>query len=467
MTARDQRCDAIVLGAGVAGLTAAHDLAAAGLCVTVVDRAERCGGTHRSRDIGPRSFDVGSVFFEGRHPLFRMFPDAAGLCPPVARREERVAPDGTVHPYPFELREAMGWPLSVRLRAAGDLLWRRAAMREAEDAEAFCLARLGSTIYRRSGLAHYIERFHDEPASRIDPAFCHQRMRLVLARSRWPALAASVWRAASRHAEPAGPPRSLRVRPREGFGLLYDAIRRDLEGRGVAFAMGAPVRRLRRERGGLVVETGRGVLRAPRVVGAMPLDAMHRAAFGEPSGLEGIDLLTLFVSAGDARGVAGNVLYNFHAGGLWKRATIYSRIYGPAEGREHFAVEITRRARRAPDPQAGFADFRRHVGGLGLFSDDLALEGFDAVEDAYPLLGKGHGALVRRAVERLAALGVVPAGRQGRFEYLPTSMQVVARTRAHLREAGLTPPCGTDDASGRDPGLDSPVGRSSSRDDER
>lgn len=439
--------DIAVLGAGVAGLTAAHDLAAAGLAVTVVEGGARCGGTHRSHGIGPYTFDVGSVFFEENHPLFRMFPGLRERCPAVVRRQERIAPDGRVHHYPFELREALGWPLATQARAAADLAYRRArGGAEPRDAEAFCHARLGRVAYEASGLAHYIARFHQEPPSAIDAAFCERRMGFVLARSRWPALAASAWRALRGQGppRPAGPPRRLLVRPREGFEALYGAVRRDLEARGVRFAMEAPVERLRRTGEGFVVETARGPVEARRVVGAMPLEALHRAAFGEGAGLESVDLLTLFVSAGSADGVRGNVLFNFHTQGRWKRATLYSRLYGPVEGgpaagREYLAVEITRRAGEARDAQAGFEDFRRHVRGLGLFSDDLALEGSDGVDAAYPLYRKGCGAAVAMAVARLAALGVAPVGRQGRFEYLPTSTQVVARTRVHLAEAGLGP----------------------------
>lgn len=432
-----ERTEVAVLGAGVAGLTAAHDLAGRGHAVTVVDRDARCGGTHRSHDVGPYTFDVGSMFFEPNHPLLRMFPGLQDLCPAVVRRQARIAPDGRVRHYPFDPREVLEWPPRDRLRAMADLLRERAAGGEAQDAEAFCLARMGRTTYERSGLAAYIERFHHEPPSRIDAAFCERRMGFVLRRTRWPALAAAGWRAMLRRPVRRGPPRPLLVRPREGFDAFYNVVRRDLEARGVRFALGAPITRLRSRSEVMTIETAGGLIEADRVVGAMPLDALHRAAVGRGTGLEGIDLLTLFVSAGQVPGTKANVIFNFHPKGRWKRITVYSRIYGPASGREYFAVEITLREGQPPDPEAAFDDLRGHVTPLGLFSDDLRLEGFDVVKDAYPLYRKGCDALVREATAQLASLGIAPVGRQGRFEYLPTSMQVVARTRDHLAEAGL------------------------------
>mgnify|MGYP001953894327 CR=1 FL=1 len=52
-----------VLGAGPAGLAAAHYLCELGKSVVVIDRANHCGGTHRSANIGPYTFDSGSIFF--------------------------------------------------------------------------------------------------------------------------------------------------------------------------------------------------------------------------------------------------------------------------------------------------------------------------------------------------------------------------------------------------------------------
>ena len=77
-----------------------------------------------------------------------------------------------------------------------------------------------------------------------------------------------------------------------------------------------------------------------------------------------------------------------------------------------------------------------HLTRLGL-ADDLRLEGSVHLEDCYPLYAPGSLARVDEALDRVVAAGVIPIGRQGRFEYLPTSSMVSRRVREELEKAGL------------------------------
>lgn len=435
---RDElRSDIVVLGAGVAGLTAAHDFSRAGLKVTVIDRATQCGGTHRSCNIGPYTFDSGSIFLDENSPLFEMFEGLKPLCPAVLRKQGRVVPSGSVRHYPFEPREVLTWPVGLRIRTALDLARQRFAIRDPKDAEAFCLSRIGRTAYDVSGLKHYITRFHQEDPAEIDLLFCERRMKFVLGDSRLSVVGRAALRLlVGRPPRPKARKRLL-VRPREGFAAIYGEVRNQLESRGVAFLMDSPVERLVPDVAGFRITTPRATVTAGNVVAAMPVDTMHRVIFGEATSLEGIDLLTLFVSVSAIPGFDGNVLFNFHRRGRWKRATIYSRIYGKAEGRDYFAVEITQRKHEVRDPTAAFDAFCRDVSETGVFADDLVLEGFDVIEDAYPLYRKGCGPAVDAAIASLTEFGITPVGRQGRFAYLPVSPQVIMQTRSELETAGL------------------------------
>src|SRR3546814_10833158 len=114
------------------------------------------------------------------------------------------------------------------------------------------------------------------------------------------------------------------------------------------------------------LRTSKGSHFAEAVVSTIPLDTAYRALFGERSGLVSLDMTTLFISAEWLDPRAGNVLFNFHAEGRWKRATIYSRIYSAAaNGREFFNVEATIAPGTSHDPQSSFDDFRAHVTRLG------------------------------------------------------------------------------------------------------
>ena len=63
--------DVIVIGAGMAGLTAARRLAAAGLRVVVVDKGRALGGRMATRRFAGARFDHGAQHFSARAPAFR------------------------------------------------------------------------------------------------------------------------------------------------------------------------------------------------------------------------------------------------------------------------------------------------------------------------------------------------------------------------------------------------------------
>jgi len=63
--------DAIIIGAGMAGLRAAGVLAASGRSVTVIDKGRRHGGRMATRRVDDATFDTGAIAFAARSPAFR------------------------------------------------------------------------------------------------------------------------------------------------------------------------------------------------------------------------------------------------------------------------------------------------------------------------------------------------------------------------------------------------------------
>ena len=61
----------VVIGAGIAGVSCARELRAAGLDATVFDRGHRPGGRMASRTIDGRQVDIGASYFTARDPSFR------------------------------------------------------------------------------------------------------------------------------------------------------------------------------------------------------------------------------------------------------------------------------------------------------------------------------------------------------------------------------------------------------------
>jgi protoporphyrinogen oxidase len=428
----------VVLGGGVAGLAAADRLCRAGWHVRVIERAQSAGGTHRARHFGPYTFDVGSMFYEQDALLFGLAPEVRSTCPRVMRVQRRITPDGSVRRYPFDPCELRNRPLAERTRSILDLAWSRLTVRRDGTLDAIARQRLGGTLFEATGLASYIARFHHVPASEIDEAFFFHRMAFVERSTRLGVLARMVLHALRSGGAPAArSQRPLHVRPREGFEPMFEPIVARLRVAGVEFHFGEELVSIQRQDSGFLVATATDSFAAAGVVSTIPVEILHRAMFGSTSGLVSLAMTTLFVSARRLDAALGNVLFNFHGTGRWKRATIYSRIYPtPAVAREFLAVEITIPPGGQHEPQEAFEDFRLHLTRLGL-AEDLILEGHDRVDNCYPLYSPGSAAAVGQVLQLIAASGVVLAGRQGRFEYLPTSSGVIRRVEEELASSGL------------------------------
>ncbi|CCA94043.1 FAD-dependent oxidoreductase [Novosphingobium sp. PP1Y] len=431
----------VVLGAGIAGLAAADRLADAGFRVTVIDRRSACGGIHRSRQIDEYTFDVGCIFYEDNAKIFALAPDIKELCPEVRRIQRRISPSGNLLHYPLDIREIISehglrlWP------AALDLALSRIRVKRDGTLDAISRQRLGSRFFDATGLRAYMARYHHRPPNQIDEEFFFCRMGQIEKSTRLNVLLrtglASLLRS-SRSQEPRRRP--LRVRPQRGFDIVFDRIAAALAAKGVRFELGQDLQAIRSDGKVHMLRTDKACHFADAVVSTIPIDTLHQALFGTASGLVSLDMTTLFVSARWIDPEAGNVLFNFHRDGRWKRATIYSRIYAKSViRREYLAVETTIPPGGQHDPLSAFDDFCRHATVLGV-AHGLSLEGHERVENCYPLHTPGTRARVQSLLAKISSKGIVTAGRQGRFEYLPTSSGVIRRVIEELEVAGLAKP---------------------------
>src|SRR5271156_4420952 len=69
----------VVIGAGMAGLTAARALAEAGRKVLVIEAQNRIGGRIWTRHIGDEAIELGAEFIHGRPPELWALIEEAGL----------------------------------------------------------------------------------------------------------------------------------------------------------------------------------------------------------------------------------------------------------------------------------------------------------------------------------------------------------------------------------------------------
>jgi oxygen-dependent protoporphyrinogen oxidase len=110
----------VVVGGGVAGLTAAHDLSAAGHDVVVLEGADEVGGKVRRREVAGVSVDVGAEAMLNRRPEGVELARALGLDvvhPAVA--SSRIWTRGALRPLP---RTLLGAPLDLDQLAASGVL---------------------------------------------------------------------------------------------------------------------------------------------------------------------------------------------------------------------------------------------------------------------------------------------------------------------------------------------------------
>ena len=103
--------EVIVIGGGIAGLSATHSLSSNGLSVTLLEARNRLGGrilTLHEKDL---PLDLGAEFIHGRHPdLWKLIGSATLAADAVPDRQLRVENDGSLQPHDFwgEISKVLG-----------------------------------------------------------------------------------------------------------------------------------------------------------------------------------------------------------------------------------------------------------------------------------------------------------------------------------------------------------------------
>ena len=407
----------VILGGGVSGLVAADILASVGHQVIILEPYDRLGGNQHSRNIGPYTFDIGSFVFFAGSPFFKRFPEAEAVCVPANIRVERVTPQGRISTYPFSLADDLfrRGPVEVA-QTFLSLVRGRIADRKPKSAGSFARYYLGDRLFTQSGLRAYIQRLCGIPADEVEYRFAEKRMGWIARAVGLEAIASRLRPGAAQAAEPA----SL-VRPREGFEVLYDQVAAQLAGRGVEIHLNSQLERIDVLDEGFQVRTQKGLFTASRVISSLPLTVTAEACgIAAGKGIESLPLLSLYVTHAGDLGFRSEVLYNFSDAGSWKRLTVYSRIYGEADGKHYLCVEAPQ-ALGPSDPETEFAAFRDFMRSHGLMQGDTELVGHDVTAFAYPTYAHGSIDASEALIERIEKIGVEMLGRQGRFDYIPTA----------------------------------------------
>ncbi len=156
----------VIVGAGVAGLTAGYQLSQQGMKVTVVEKEDRPGGLARSFRYGDFIFDVGPHrFHTDDQNVLRFIKMVLGKDRVTIPRSSGVYFFGRYHEWPLRFSTIFKLPLPLTLRVARDLVRRRRP--SGPSFEDYIVKMYGRTLYD-SFFKVYTEKF-----LKHDPATIH------------------------------------------------------------------------------------------------------------------------------------------------------------------------------------------------------------------------------------------------------------------------------------------------------
>jgi protoporphyrinogen oxidase len=240
----------VVIGAGPAGLTAAHELSAAGRPVVVVEQdPQHVGGIARTVSYKGFRFDIGGHrFFSKNAEIEKLWGDILGDRMLERERLSRIYYKGRFFKYPLETRDALS-QLGLFQSAACMTSYLAARVwpkREIHSFEDWVVNAFGRRLYE-TFFRSYTEKVWGIPCSEISADWAAQRIKDLSMRV--------LIRRALGLGKRNGPViKTLIDRfryPLHGPGEMWEELARTVQSRGVAIKMGEPVVAIRREQGGV------------------------------------------------------------------------------------------------------------------------------------------------------------------------------------------------------------------------
>ena len=316
--------DVVIIGAGPAGLTAAHELNRRGVTSTVLEATDMVGGISRTVERDGWRFDIGGHRFFTKVPEVEAFwheilPDEDFLMRP---RMSRVYYQQKYFSYPIELGDVIrNFGLVEITRIGLSYIWARIDRPSAEEQEyleGWITARFGKRLYEHL-FKSYNEKLWGRPASEISADFAAQRIKNL-----------TVWNAFTTALKP----KRLRARkqitslieefqyPKYGPGMMWEVCRDKVEAAGTKVVMESPVARIRHEDGKAVavIATNERVeteYRCTSVISSMPFPQLLRSMDPPPpadvlaaaEGLTFRDFLTVALVVPEAYSFPDNWIY--------------------------------------------------------------------------------------------------------------------------------------------------------------
>lgn len=267
------RYDAVVVGAGISGLTAAFYLARGGLSVAVLEASERVGGAITTLRQDGWLFELGpNTVLASRPAVGELIRDAGleeELVEAVPAAKKRYLWKGErLLPLPSGPRGFLTTPLfspGAKLRLLREPWIRRAPEEVEESIGQFVRRRLGGAFLDYA-VGPFVSGVYAGDPELLSVRWAVRRI-YALERDHGSLIRGALARL--RQGRRSGPaPGGAMISFREGLETLPRRLAAEI-GR---VRTGSPCRRLTREGDGFVAETGAGLFQAPRVILAVPAE---------------------------------------------------------------------------------------------------------------------------------------------------------------------------------------------------
>ena len=235
----------VVLGAGPAGLTAAYELAKAGVTSTVLERDDVVGGLSRTAEYKGYRFDIGGHrFFTKVTAVEELWIEILGDDLLTRPRLSRIYYKGKLFSYPLKpLNALFGLGIFETTRCVASYGWARLfPQRPEEDFATWVSNRFGKRLFEVF-FKTYTEKVWGIPCSQIQAEWAAQRIKgLSLMTALKNALIGD--RSASKQ-DAVKTLINEFLYPRHGPGMMWEKTQRLVEGMGSRVLMEQPVSRIR------------------------------------------------------------------------------------------------------------------------------------------------------------------------------------------------------------------------------
>ncbi len=158
----------LVVGGGIAGLTASYELARRGYPVTLIEKEDKVGGLARTFRYGRYVFDIGPHRFYSSNPaIMKFIKDIMGDKLLSILRYSAVHYCQRYHTWPLRLKSVFQMPLRVSVPAFFDL-FTKSKYKKIKDPsfKNFILQKYGKTLYE-TFFKGYTEKFLGIPPEKV------------------------------------------------------------------------------------------------------------------------------------------------------------------------------------------------------------------------------------------------------------------------------------------------------------